>query len=227
MPLNPDVKVLKAAVSFATDTAANWATEDPIVLLGMPTLDTTNGIVKIGDGVSRYSELPVRIDATLTQAQRTMLDNVNAANGVVQLSGDGKITMDMLPSGVVSGAIKFVADIAARDALVGDAKNGLIFVIDATADATVDTGSAQYVWHEDTTLWEKVGERESLDFDHTPYFHMTNNTLDDVLDGTNFVRMTPEERTQLATLVEDAVLYTDSIFIEGPDAAELDAMSVA
>ena len=52
-----------AATSFDTiqlrrDTAANWASINPIPAAGEPCLDTTNGIMKIGDGTTHYASLP-------------------------------------------------------------------------------------------------------------------------------------------------------------------------
>lgn len=55
-----------------------------------------------------------------------------------------------------------VDDIAARDALAPTSVIKAI-VIDATADATVDTGGATYVYNPATTTWIKTGEEESMD----------------------------------------------------------------
>lgn len=221
MPLNPDVKTLTAAVGICVDTTANWTLKDPVLPKGLLALDETTGTIKVGDGISKYSKLAVKIDATLTQAQRTMLDNYNAANGVAVLDANGKLSMSMMPDAVASGSVKFVADIAARDALTGTGRDGLIYVLNATADNTVTLGSAFYVWHEDTTSWEKIGEKESLDIDLTPYFDHTTETLDIIADGTSYVKFTPAERTELATLSTDAVRYTDTIFISGMNATQL------
>ena len=222
MPLNPDVKILNAAVGISVDTTTNWTTVNPILLKGQMALDSVTGTIKIGDGVTAYNSLPVRVDATLTQAQRAMLDAVNTANGVVQLDGTGHISMDLMPAGVVSGAVKFVADIAARDALTANQRDGLIFVLDASADTTVTLGSAQYVWDGDS--WEKIGERESLDLDLTPYFNHEEETLDIIQDGVNYVKFTPAERTLLAELDTNAVRYTDTVFVSGYTAAQIAAM---
>lgn len=59
-------------------------------------------------------------------------------------------------------ATEVVADIAARDALVLTA-NAVVLVIDATADATVATGAATYVWDNSGSSWTKVSEFESMD----------------------------------------------------------------
>lgn len=39
------------------DTAANWTTEDPVLLQGEPGLETDTGAFKIGDGISVWSAL--------------------------------------------------------------------------------------------------------------------------------------------------------------------------
>lgn len=59
-----------------------------------------------------------------------------------------------------------VADIPARDALnlTGDA---MVLVLDATADATVDTGGATYAWQSAQTTWIKISETESMDLQLT------------------------------------------------------------
>jgi len=59
-------------------------------------------------------------------------------------------------------ALEIVADIAARDALALT-RNALVLVIDASADATVDAGSALYAYNLATTNWTKVAEYESMD----------------------------------------------------------------
>lgn len=59
-------------------------------------------------------------------------------------------------------SVTIVADIAARDALP-DKKRGMdVWVIDATADPTVDRGAARYLY--DGANWVKAAEAESMDF---------------------------------------------------------------
>lgn len=66
-----------------------------------------------------------------------------------------------------------VADLTARDELYPDLVsetygNGqMVFVIDATADPTVDDGWAQYLWNQSAAEWIKMTERESsVDVSH-------------------------------------------------------------
>lgn len=227
----PDVKSFPAAVSIGVDTGAAWASHNPILMEGFMAMDSDTGFIKIGDGVTRYNDLGNLIEATLTTAQRAMLDNANAANGLLQLDGGGKIPLDLLPAGVVSGAVKFVADITARDALVDEQRDGLIFVLDASADPTVTASSAQYVWNaagaEGAGEWEKIGEKESLDLDAqlADKFSKTEDTLDVIADGTSFVKMTIEERDTVATLATDAIRITDAIHFQGYNAAQTAALS--
>jgi hypothetical protein len=54
-----------------------------------------------------------------------------------------------------------VADIAARNALTGTTTGDRVFVVDASADATVTSGWAIYVWR--GVGWTKVAEAEGLD----------------------------------------------------------------
>ena len=60
------------------------------------------------------------------------------------------------------GGIEVVANIIERDALVLD-HNTQVFVIDATGDATVNSGGATYVYQVSNNSFTKISEAESLD----------------------------------------------------------------
>lgn len=64
---------------------------------------------------------------------------------------------------VVSGKVPcyVVDDIAARDGLESPKQGDLCWVKDATADETVSTGAAQYIY--DGSAWVKIAEAESMD----------------------------------------------------------------
>ncbi len=63
-----------------------------------------------------------------------------------------------------SSAMPIVADIAARDALFAAATaNMMALVIDASADPTVETGSALYAYDFGSSTVYKVAEYESMD----------------------------------------------------------------
>lgn len=60
------------------------------------------------------------------------------------------------------GSLNVVDDIAARNALSLDA-NGMVLVLDASADSTVASGAATYAYRVADKSWHKVSEAESLD----------------------------------------------------------------
>lgn len=77
----------------------------------------------------------------------------------------GSIVDDAVDGAIASlNAVEIVADIDARDALAASlSRNALIIVEDATADPTVDAGSAMYAYNHVTDTFSKLTEYESLD----------------------------------------------------------------
>ena len=75
-----------------------------------------------------------------------------------------KKEVDNLISSVTASALnsaRKVANIAARDALVD--KYGFVWVVDASGDTTVTSGSALYLWDSENSTWLKCTEAESMD----------------------------------------------------------------
>lgn len=58
------------------------------------------------------------------------------------------------------GGTSVVADIAARDALT-PTEGSQVLVVDASSDATVNSGAATYIY--DGSAWVKISEAESMD----------------------------------------------------------------
>lgn len=75
-------------------------------------------------------------------------------NNAITLAADGGLYLDVKEQDVV-------ADIAARDSLTGLQSGNTAYVVDASTDPTVDTGSALYVY--DGTAWQKIAEFESVE----------------------------------------------------------------
>lgn len=77
-----------------------------------------------------------------------------------------KAEIDALIAAQVTAAtqIHVVADITARNALAPSATTQ-VMVLDASGDATVDSGAATYIWYDDGQggVWSKISEYESLD----------------------------------------------------------------
>lgn len=68
----------------------------------------------------------------------------------------------MINSSISSvGSYRVVADIAARNALNGEAS--LVYVKNATDDTTVKSGGATYIYDSATSAWVKTSEAESMD----------------------------------------------------------------
>jgi hypothetical protein len=69
----------------------------------------------------------------------------------------------LIASGITaSQELKIVSDIAARNAL-NPTTTIAAYVIDATADTTVASGGAYYLYNPTTSTWIKTSEAESLD----------------------------------------------------------------
>lgn len=91
---------------------------------------------------------------------------------VYLVANDGSVARRLLTEAdvqaIVDGALvgiegtQIVDDIAARDALTLTA-NAKILVLDATADTTVDSGAATYVYNITTDTFTKTSEEESQD----------------------------------------------------------------
>ena len=104
--------------------------------------------------ISAITNLQSGLDAKIDVADR------GVANGVASLNASGLIPASQLSLSTWSYV---VADIAARDALSDKFEGMMVLVIDATADPTVDSGSAGYVYEESGPSWIKNFESESID----------------------------------------------------------------
>lgn len=82
-----------------------------------------------------------------------------AAGGVAALGSDGMVPLSQLPSQVKERQV--VNTIAERNAISSKFSGLQVYVKDATADTTVKTGGADYLW--DGSAWIKTGEAESMD----------------------------------------------------------------
>lgn len=189
--LKPETKVLKAIQLLNCATEAEWMASNAPLMKGMLCYATDTRVIKIGDDVKTWSQLPVYFSPNVVAAAQTY---------------------------------KFVADIEARNNVTEQEKNYLIIVMDASADPTVSSGTrkqAGYVWNADASKWDKLFEEEAMDVSLANYFNMTENTADNINDGATKVMMTKDERTQLSTLVANAVKYTDMIVIQGVAPSEI------
>lgn len=87
------------------------------------------------------------------------LSEKNQVNGYAGLDENGLIPSYLVPAHFKEGYV--VANIDARNALLNKFIGMRAYVIDATADSTVDLGAAEYIWN--GSAWYKVFEEESMD----------------------------------------------------------------
>lgn len=220
MAFTADVKTM-AAVGVTTGTSTELLASTKKIPNGVWCLETDTGYMKVGDGEKLYSALPYKIQAALLPEWKVMFEKVNQADGLLKLDSTGKVTMDQLPDEIITdaltGNIVYVADITARDELVDPQKSGLVIVMDATGDPTVTRGSAAYTWQtteegsdEEGGEWIKILEFESMDLDfdailaeHFKYTGDGANTLDDIQDGTTYIKMTSAWKTSVDSDLAD------------------------
>lgn len=105
--------------------------------------------------------------------------------------------------GGISG-IEVVDDIAARDALT-PTTNTQVLVIDASADPTVTSGAATYVYRLSTTSYIKISEAESLDI-VLDWANIQNGPTSSpaAIDNAVTLSHTHANKTQLDLIGEDA-----------------------
>lgn len=60
-----------ARIQLRRDTAANWASNNPVLAAGEPSLETDTKVEKIGDGVTAYNALPAKSAGTLADGSVT------------------------------------------------------------------------------------------------------------------------------------------------------------
>lgn len=100
-----------------------------------------------------------------TIAESYLTDSAGAAKSVGNTIMVNQLIADSLAEwDKTANAMPIVADITARNALTSTLeKNVFILVLDASADATVDAGSALYAFDFATQTTYKIAEYESMD----------------------------------------------------------------
>lgn len=105
-----------------------------------------------------------RLSTTLTEIETALttfvtLDSKGQPNGVATLDVNGVIPLAQLPAQVKE--VRVVDDIATRDLIDPKFSSLSVYVKNATADTTVASGGAFYLY--DGTTWVKTAEAESMD----------------------------------------------------------------
>jgi hypothetical protein len=91
----------------------------------------------------------------------------NSSGTARQVNGESMIELFAGPLIIAQLAqmnrVEIVANITARNTLIGSNFNQLVLVSDATGDATVTSGAALYFFKNADNSWIKVAEYESMD----------------------------------------------------------------
>lgn len=146
---------------------------------------STGSYVRANNGVVQHDNTGTIDDASF---KFISVETVNGTANTHVISDDyltkyidpstNLVRLSALPSTVRAG-VSFVADITARDALAddGEEKLGLVWVLDASDDTSVEKDMAAYIWIDnpeytgssDVThpakIWRKVAEDDSMDID--------------------------------------------------------------
>lgn len=119
--------------------------------------------------IHKVNALPGSLEASalylVKSAETGLLDlYVSSNDGSSVRHIISKTEIQTMVNSAVAGTshIHVVADIAARNALAPTVVTQAV-VIDATADATVTSGAATYVFNPADSTWSKISEFESLD----------------------------------------------------------------
>ncbi|MCG6144116.1 hypothetical protein [Leptospira bandrabouensis] len=105
-------------------------------------------------GPSDFPDLSLEINSKIPLTQK------GASNGVASLDGTGKVPASQIP--VFNPTLQIVNTIGERNAL-SPTGNLPVYVKNATADSTVLTGGAFYLYELASGTWVKLSEMESMD----------------------------------------------------------------
>lgn len=119
-------------------------------LTALPTTRTANTVYLIGP-----PDRPAQLEMYVTGNDAATIKRI-----LTQTDIQAMIDASAVSGG--SGSTIVVNDIAARDALTLT-ENAFVFVVDASADTTVASGGATYVYRQSNTSFTKISEAESLD----------------------------------------------------------------
>lgn len=78
-------------IQLRRDTAANWASVNPVLASGEPAFETDTGKFKIGDGITAYNSLDYIGAGDLPDNITTQGNTFNGAGQLVQLDSSGKL----------------------------------------------------------------------------------------------------------------------------------------
>jgi len=127
-------------IKLRRDTAANWASVNPVLASGEMGLDTTNDKIKIGNGSSTWSALPYAFDTPTGVTTKA-----NSAQSAAESTASGYVSTHaaLATSHGVAGAIVGTSDTQTLTNKTIDGNSNTLTVLNAqTTAASANTASA-------------------------------------------------------------------------------------
>ena len=143
----PNVKTLNnVVIKLRNDTAANWASSAYVLAKGELGLDTTNSVIRIGDGVNTFSNLP---NATAVIAEASAYDATTNTGGKDRNHGGIKVngtdinvfTLTVADTSVIGAVLSTAVDTNGYATINGDSVPGYV-TVNADGSMTVKVVSA-------------------------------------------------------------------------------------
>lgn len=190
--------------SISVGTASEWMQTTVPITLGLMCVETDTGRMKIGDGVSLYTELDFVIEEVFSAEIKELMETIiSSQEGLID--GNGLINPDFLP-GAIKNDIRFVATAEDAMAIPEAERTGIVVIVDASFDDSVESGAAAYIWNRDSGLWVKISEMESMDIDSDQFFRLSKHTIDAVSNGETYIHTTQDDRDILSDLDDTAIV---------------------
>ena len=159
-------KIVSVDIASTSDVSIGAASKvlDASLILDEDSLTSnSDGHLATQQSIKAYAD--TKLSSVTTQGNGTGVSIIAGVADITLLSTDGNNALTIGgDGGLFFNPIdqSVVADIAARDALTDLTSGDIAYVIDASADGTVTSGAALYVYN--GSSWGKISEFESLDF---------------------------------------------------------------
>ncbi len=204
-------------IKLRQGTSATWASTNPVLASGEPGFDTTNKLLKIGDGTSTWTSLTNTASYSLLDVDNISLDantiSSTNSNGTIIIvpNGSGNINLDA--STVRVGDSADIGATSTANLLLlrfdGNSNDSSIYARTVTAVGNATTSTVQKKFGTHAALFDGSGDRfdvpSSADFnlgasDHTIDFWMWINSS---VNGTNERLVVFEGTTQTRGILID------------------------
>lgn len=193
--------MMNGIAGYAIDTSINWNKHNPIIPSGVMVFESDNQKAKLGDGTSRYTELPYFFENDLSDDIYELFREVNTAEHLSVLDDEGKLKEENLYF-VNYPTVLFVNDIDERDALdTSTLTNKLVIVIN-DVDNQGELSTAGYCFKDGN--WTVIFLTSHINIPLDKFINVQTMDLSAVPDGGGYVKLTEAKDVHLDSVVEGA-----------------------